>query len=425
MLVAAAVGACATAPGPEPTPRRIDRDLARFLPDPSPLAASSAEADLVRELHGRLLAGGDPATLRLEAKRPGAPAGPATRLLAAEADLVAGLPERALDELAALPPAASRAVQSRVVAGRAEEMRGDVVAAVLHYQAAAGSSSVAAAKVRELELEALATLESRIDEELSAGRLEHARDDLLTLEEWRPGEPSTLRRVARYGALAGDADRELAARRALAAGGEESFADQLRRGSLEVQFGDAAGGLALLESLAATHPDDASAQAAWRAARFRFRLVNSPEAVRVAASATELTRADFARLLYWLVSEVRAARSFTPRIATDVLDHPARDEIVRVVNLGLMTLEPSLRQFEPSRPVTRLEAFRALLQIAEVGSGDAGRRLDRTSDLCARAAEAGWASEAAECLPAAPVSGREATSWIRRVVEPDLPGDAE
>ena len=378
----------------------------------------------MRELHARLLDGADAEALRIEVA-PVAAGGPAERLLLAEIDLVAGHPERALDRIAALPPASAAAPVSRLVAGRAEEMRGDLVAAALHYRAAVTTQPAAAARYRELELEALTTLEGRIDQAIAAGRIERARADLATLESWRPGEPSTLRRSARYAAAAGNGERELAALRELSARADESFAEQIRRGSLEVQLGDAAAGLALLERLAAERGDDPAVRGAWLAARFRFRLVNSPEPVRKSARSTQLTRADFARLLYWLVPEVRASRAVAPQIATDVLDHPARDEVVRVVNLGLMALEPSLRRFEPERPLTRLDAFRALLRIAdsELGEG-AATRIERTGALCARAAAAGWVSEAAECLPAAAVSGAEATRWIRQVVEPGAREDA-
>jgi hypothetical protein len=225
----------------------------------------------------------------------------------------------------------------------------------------------------------------------------------------------------RVGAAAGDRRAELEALRAIEGAGIDTPAERLRRGSLELEVGDAGEGLAILEREAAARPADPEVRREWLRARVRFRLANSPDPVRRAAAAAELTRADFALLLYWLVPEVRSARGGTTRIATDILDHPAREEIARVANLDLLRVDEALHLFEPDRPLRRLEAFRALARL-EDGLGSAAGGGQDLAATCARAAAAGWIDEAGDCLPAAAVSGGEAIAWLGSLVrEGEMP----
>jgi len=413
------LAACATAPAPAPV-GRVAPELRPFLPDPARLPGGGAEADRAAALHARLLRGEDPATLLSEAESiaAGASRGAALRLFVAEAALVAGDAARSLAEASALVEE-SAIPEAELVAGRAAESVGDPVAAVAHYRAAAAADPIAAERRDRLEPEAVSELRRRIEEALAQRRLETARAELRTLATWRAGERETWQLAARVAQAAGDRPGELDARRTVAAKGEEALEDRLRRGALEVEVGDAATGLALLEALAASRPDDSAARAEWMRARFSFRLANAPESVRFAAVSNQLTRSDFALLLYWLVPEVRSSRGGVPRIATDVLDHPAREEIVRVANLGLLRVDEELHLFEPERPLRRLEAFRALARVATGSLGeDARPAAAGEAVVCARAAEAGWIPEPAECLPYAAVSGAEALAWIRSAVEP-------
>jgi hypothetical protein len=409
------LAACAGAPAPAPPAPRLPPELRPFLPDPAALEAG-ASASAVAALHRRLLAGEDPSIVRQEAEALAAPPPPALRLLLAEAALAAGDPARALDVAATIPGSP----EAELVAGRAAELTGDPVAAVERYRAAASRFAVAAERRASLEPAAVAELRGRIEDLLARRQVEGARVELRKLATWRGGEPETWRLATRVARAAGDRRAELEALRTLAAAGEEPHADRLRRASLEVELGDAAAGLAMLESIVAARPDDAEVHRAWARARLHFRLANAPETVRRAGAATVLSRADFALLLYWLVPEVRAGRGGTPRIATDILDHPAREEIVRVANLGLLRVDEDLHLFEPDRALRRVDAFRALARVAD--GAVAGERADvagrREQALCDRAAASGWIPEAGECLPSAAVSGAEALDWLRDAVEP-------
>jgi UDP-N-acetylglucosamine--N-acetylmuramyl-(pentapeptide) pyrophosphoryl-undecaprenol N-acetylglucosamine transferase len=71
------------------------------------------------------------------------------------------------------------------------------------------------------------------------------------------------------------------------------------------------------------------------------------------------------------------------------------------------------------RAARRAEALRALLLDPGAGTwracaGNPG------ADACAAGLACGLLAEAGECLPSAPISGREAVEWIRRV--PGSPG---
>ena len=112
------------------------------------------------------------------------------------------------------------------------------------------------------------------------------------------------------------------------------------------------------------------------------------------------------------------------RIASDILDHPERDKIARVLNLGLMEVDPSLHRFEPDRLLTRLEALRSLLELVM----RAESALACTAELainphpsrgaiCSAAAGCRLIGDAADCLPKGTVAGTVVLEMIRRTQE--------
>ena len=157
------------------------------------------------------------------------------------------------------------------------------------------------------------------------------------------------------------------------------------------------------------------------AARYRWRLSMLPQAVQDVAARTDLDKADFAVLLYWLVPNVRYARPSAGRIATDVLDHPHQEEIVRVVNLGLMDVDSTLHRFSPSAPLRRGAALRVLVRtLSSFGQGLSC--LDPKSQgaqgaACAGAAACGLLVEGEECRPGDPLAGADAVELIRRTLK--------
>ena len=198
----------------------------------------------------------------------------------------------------------------------------------------------------------------------------------------------------------------------------------MRRAELELEVGDATAGLRMLRDLAARHPADRSIQDALEAAKFRWRLQLLPSEVQELAGRPELTRGELAVLIHWLIPQVRSTRRGTGRIAADILEHPFRDEIARVINLELMEVDPTLHTFSPDRPVRRVDALEALLRAVETFGPDAaclrGAPLGRqpTADaVCVASARCRIVLDPADCLPGATLSGSEALDLIRRAVE--------
>jgi hypothetical protein len=141
------------------------------------------------------------------------------------------------------------------------------------------------------------------------------------------------------------------------------------------------------------------------------------------AARTELNRADLAVLLYWLIPSVRYARPAVGRIATDILDHPHQEEIVRVVNLGLLDVDSTLHRFSPGSPARRGTAVRSLiLVLARSGEtvsclGGAGKGYPSTSAACDAATSCGLFAPEDGCRPSSSLSGGEAVELIRRTLK--------
>src|SRR4029453_17811204 len=136
----------------------------------------------------------------------------------------------------------------------------------------------------------------------------------------------------------------------------------------------------------------------------------------------EISRGEFAALLYWLAPDVRYGRGGAMRIATDILDSAHREEIIRLLNLGVLDVDETLHKFYPDAPLTRGDALAALLRLlaqrgrAACVNGMSARSIGRES-ACGLAATLGLEREAAGCLAGAPLSGADAADLIQRVSE--------
>jgi hypothetical protein len=401
--------------------RPVASELIAFLPDPAVLAApGTPEAARCRDLHARLLSGEPASEIRALAEGELESAGGAAAfgLLIAQTWLVDGDGGAALRSLAGLPFEAKGADEVLLAEARARELVGPAEEAFALYRRLSGRSQAAARRAAMLEAEAVATVHRRFDDSLGRGRLDDAARELSTLKVWRPREAATVRAARALAVARGDAEAELAALRELSSFGPGDLEDELRRGRLEVEIGDAQEGLRRLEELAASRPGDARVEDALDRARFRWRLEHAPAAVRAAAASAQVTRAQLARLLYWLVPGVRSSRGGSARIASDIVGHEAQEEIIRVVNLGLLRVDETLHTFEPDRPARRGDALEALLATAAEAGADCARAgtgaTGRWEGACAGAAACGWIADVAECLPGGPFSGAEIADWIRR-----------
>jgi hypothetical protein len=187
-----------------------------------------------------------------------------------------------------------------------------------------------------------------------------------------------------------------------------------------LEVGDAGAGLRILQELASEHPQDTGLQDQLARARFLWRLQLLPIEARGLVNRAELSRGDFSAMLYWLFPEVRYGQSKQVRIANDVLDHPYREEIVRVVNLGIMDIDERLHQFSPNDAVTRAAALTSMVRLlirkqpplACVGGLQRNASLDLDT-VCRVVASCGLIASSSKCRPAGTVSGTEAVELSR------------
>ena len=310
---------------------------------------------------------------------------------------------------------------NQLLLGRAAELAGDVPIAYAAFRAIAPHDALALRRTGELHPRAIEIVANRLGDALRRGRVDDAEAQLVRLREWAPAEPVTFEAARDIAVARGDLAAELAAVRWLAERRTDDRALLERRADLELSVGDPGAGLELSQALADRYPQDQAAAERLAAAKFRWRLSMLPEGVQATAGKPQLTRADLAVLLYWLVPNVRYGRPSSGRIATDVLDHPQQEEIVRVVNLGLMDVDGTLHRFSPAAPARRFTALRSLVRLLSLygqgvacAAGIAGNPQPSQSAACRTGAACGLLASEADCLPQAPVSGSE-------VVELDPP----
>lgn len=434
-LLAVLLAACTTAAPPPPRaperPRPATLDVVTeeepYLLDP--LAGYGAAGDAGRRqavtaAHAALLRDGDVAAARraaaeLLAAEPGfAPAA----VLMAQADHLENRWPAVVERLLPLGDAQPTYTASQLLLGRAAERAEDPALAYAAYRAVASRNPLAFERTGVLHPGAVGVVSERLRNALRSGDLETARGQLALLREWAPAEAATLEATRDLAVAAGDRQAELAALRDL---GRRARTRELleRQADLEFEVGDPGAGLAIAQEIAAEDPADAAAADRLAAAKFRWRVTLLPPGVRAVAAKPDLDRAELAVLLYWLVPDIRYGRPSSGRIATDVLDHPQREEIVRVVNLGLLDVDSTLHRFSPRASARRSTALRSLTRLL-ARSGNAGdipclkEAGGGTSQggLCAQAARCGLVPAEEECLPGEGISGTAMVEMIRRTL---------
>lgn len=424
MLLSAA---CASRAPVTPRGPGVDAELLPYLMPPSSGFPATADAELLRRLDAAFqseLLDGDVA---------GAEAA-ATAALAVDPALAPADVLHAQAQLVARDLAGARATLAPVVArypdytaaqlafARAAELADDPAAAYAAYRRISVALPLALDRAGELHARAVAAVAAQVEDAVGRSRLDEARAGLATLFEWAPQDQATFEAARILARAAGDSRAELQAVRDLltsARSGDETLLE--RRGELELEVGQPSAAIEIFQELARRHPDEPRHAEQVDVAKFRWRVANLPGEVRRLVDAPELSRADFAVLLYWLVPGVRAAVVSEPHIASDILDHPRRQEIMRVVNLQLMDLDQTLRRFNPDWRVHRVQALKALervLQRAEPAptcvASIGGNPSPSREAVCGVAAACGLIPEPADCLAEAGVSGAEASAWIRR-----------
>lgn len=415
-------------PPEEPAVGGVPRGERPFVADPLegyPLVPAPEPASRLWEAWRELVRTGDVAAAQAVAEDvlAGDPGFHPARLLAAQADFLAGDDQAVLERLGPVVEELPGYTAAQLLRGRAAEGLGRIPEAYAAYRAAADASGAAADRAEVLRERAVEIVANRLEDALGRGRLEDAAGHLARLDRWAPEAEVTLEGARSLAEARGDRRAELTAVGRLL----ERFPDRLelrvRRAELELAVGDASEGLQILQRLADQHPGDREIRDKLEQAKFVWRLTLLPAHVQEVSRKAELSRADFATLIHWLVPRVRTSRAPAGRIAGDILEHPRREEIARVVNLGLMDVDPTLHTFSPERPIRRVTALETLLRaVATLGGPAACLRdpLGRTPSaerVCGAAARCGLLAEPADCLPGAGLSGTEALELVRHALQ--------
>lgn len=424
LLLALALGCVTTGAGPQEVVSREDRYYLVSPLERYPLAVGSTTSRRVEEGHTDLLQKGDlddakDLTAELLGRNPDLD--PA-RVLRAQAEFIGGEYERAYSGLEPIVREHPTYVSAQLVFGRTAEKLGNLVEALEAYRNIAEVNQLAKSRALSLEPRAVEIMSLRIEDSLDKGHTAEAENQLVRLQEWAPKADRTLELTARVARASDNRPDELEALRSLTVRRPDDRDLLARRGQLELEIGDPAAGMRLFEDLAARYPDDPEVEGALVRARFLWRLQLLPAEVEALADKMELTRADLAAMVYWLFPDIRYGRAGGARIANDILEHPQRDQIVRVVNSGIMDVDHSLHRFEPYRSLRRNEAMTAMLRLlarrqppfACLGGAAAP---NSAQEVCNVSIACGLVENELDCLPTGPVPGTEALDLCRRTQE--------
>ncbi len=304
---------------------------------------------------------------------------------------------------------------SQLLIGRAAERLGDTALAYSAYRSVAARSSLALKRAGELHPRAMEIVYNRLGEALRASKLDEAQKQLALLQGWGPSETITLEAARKVARARNDLPSELAAIKEIAARSPGDRPLLERRAELELAVGDPSAGLQIVQDLAAANPKDPVLAQKLDAAKFRWRLAQLPKDIQDIAAKPELNRGDFAILLYWLVPQVRNSRPTAGRIATDVLDNSHREEIVRVINLGLMDVDPTQHRFYAGSPVRRGQALRIVLRmLARFGAASCANGNAEGGDVCDVSQGCDLMPPGDDCDASAALSGNGCVEILRR-----------
>src|SRR5581483_2517372 len=115
-----------------------------------------------------------------------------------------------------------------------------------------------------------------------------------------------------------------------------------------------------------------------------FAAANLPTQVVRAMQQPAITRADLAVLMYWTVASIRFAQNVpTPPIATDIADIAGRDEVIRVMALGIFPVDPITRRVNPDAEVNGATLARIVTRVLAVRGASCARGVPSDQVLAA------------------------------------------
>lgn len=302
-----------------------------------------------------------------------------------------------------------------LLSGRLHDLAGQPVQAVQAYWPLRDRLPVARDRIRELLPAALTQRETDFESALANGAHDRAARVLEDLELWASDREPTRRAAVRLAQATEDSEAELTAWRRLARVAPPSREELFDWAELELAHGSADQALEISRALASGPEADERARELLARAEFSWRSRLLPDRARAVLESAALTRAELAVALYWFFPQARYAPSREVRIASDILDHPYRDEIEQIVNAGLLDVDAAGHRFRPDLAAMRLTAVMATADLLRDGGAQCARAVLNV-DACAIAV-ACEVMTADQCITGDELSGAEFGEWARRAQE--------
>ena len=302
----------------------------------------------------------------------------------------------------------------QLLSARLYDLAGRPVEAVRGYSAQAGTSRSIDERLEALLPAAVAERADDLDAALTAGDIELAALVLTDLEAWAPESADTRRSAIRVARASGDRESEVASWRRLARVVPPSREEMFAWAELELAAGSADQALEISRALVSADGSDARARDLLARAEFTWRAGLLPASAREVLASPALSRGELAVALYWLFPQARYAETQEVRIASDILESPHRDEIVQIVNAGLLDVDLAGHRFRPDQPAGRRTAVGAVVEILR--RSRAVCVVSSASNACTTLSTCGVVDPAV-CGVGSTVSGPEFSDWARRAQE--------
>jgi tetratricopeptide (TPR) repeat protein len=255
-------------------------------------------------------------------------------------------------------------VPALVGAGSAAFRRGDQDAAIASYrraQSLAPDDAVVRRRLTTLKLQATERRMGLAQAALERGDTDAAAREYEAALEAAPEVAGVRLALADLLAARGDVAEALGLLEADPSGDRQV---RLLYAALlmgEQEYGRAA---ELYGVLLQSDPADAAAREGEKAAREGLELLSMPEEYRSIPDAPRVTRADLAALVAVRVHALRRLGPGEPRVALDIGASWAREQVARVLALGIMDVYPN-HTFQPGALVRRADLARAAARVLD------------------------------------------------------------
>jgi tetratricopeptide (TPR) repeat protein len=282
----------------------------------------------------------------------------------AYARLRAGRLEEAGSAFASVLAVRPTDVAALVGAGSVAFRRGDVDGAVGFYrsaQALAPDDALLRRRLTALKLQATERRMGLAQAALDRGDAEAAVREYSAALEAAPEVAGVRLALADLLAARGDAAGAVALLEADPSGDRQVG---LRRAGLLMAQQEFSRAAEVYRGLLAADPADATAREGERAAREGIEALSMPEEYRQIAAAPRVTRADLAALFAVRVHRLQRLGPGEPKVALDIGSSWAREQVARVLALGIMDVYPN-HTFQPGAVVRRVDLARAAARVLD------------------------------------------------------------